>query len=114
LSAHRIDSQSFWGCWNITAYQLCFHVCDYSDLKLANCILFVDQSDFCRQYLAGCAWIERYTTAIEVDQRIINHFKIDQVPLWVWFDRGSEIMRGAGTVSESHIIEAVAQARWSL
>jgi hypothetical protein len=80
----------------------------------ANCILFVDQSDYCRQYLAGSQWIERYATAVEVDQAIIDHFKIELVPLWIWFQNGSETLRGVGTETEKHIIDAVAQARWTV
>lgn len=67
-------------------------------------VLFVDQSDLCRQYVS-MPWVQANSNVVEIDQDILDTFQIGKVPQYRFYMKAQEVANIIGTASQEEFQE---------
>lgn len=76
------------------------------ETNLMATILFVDDSEFCREYVEASPWLKDAEVAVvSIDQDIQGYFELNLVPRFDFFINGTPLGIIIGTASQTEFLE---------
>lgn len=69
----------------------------------ATLLMFVDETPYCQDYLNANPWIGTIASVVVLDSEIMDFFRIDLIPCWIWFQNGVERSRAYGHPNQAEI-----------